>query len=107
MRYAKLVNKIVVPCELEEMALQGEDFENNRRVALTHLSNNEYISTVFLGINHGWRPNRPIWFETMAFVDNEKWNHYQDRYETYEEAERGHEKVVNAIKAGLNPDDIL
>ncbi len=52
------------------------------------------ISTVFLGINHSMESSNvnPILFETMVFegkYDQEMW-----RYCTYEEAVKGHIKVV-------------
>jgi rubredoxin len=61
------------------------------------------VSTVFLELNHGTDEN-PLWYETMVFPENignhevECW--YEERYETKEEAIKGHEKVVNLLKNG-------
>lgn len=55
------------------------------------------ISTVFLGIDHNWGfSKKPILFETMIFGG--KNNDYQERYGTWEEAEKGHKRAVKMIK---------
>jgi hypothetical protein len=70
------------------------------------------ISTIFLGINHGFGgPQR--WFETMIFVDDNRpatievderlsnWRENQQlRYETWQEAERGHAMFCEIIRTG-------
>lgn len=56
------------------------------------------ISTVFLGIDHGWG-RKPVLFETMVFggkLDQKQW-----RYFTWEEAEHGHRETVRLVKASL------
>jgi hypothetical protein len=84
-----------------------------RRVAVTTI-NGFWISTVFLGINHGFY-GPPLWFETMVFPEEgEKApppeltgkiedfiKEIQIRYETWAEAERGHATVVEMIRCGL------
>jgi hypothetical protein len=55
------------------------------------------VSTVFLGMNHGW-DDKPFWFETMVFGGPEE---PQWRYETYDEAIVGHWKVVQFVKKGM------
>jgi hypothetical protein len=57
------------------------------------------ISTVFLGLNHRFGEGSPLLFETMVFGG--KLDEAQERYSTYEEAEKGHEKMVNKVKATL------
>ena len=50
------------------------------------------ISTVFLGLDHGWyHDGPPILFETMVFGGEH--DHFHWRYATYDEAEEGHRKV--------------
>jgi len=59
------------------------------------------ISTIFLGIDHGFslRPDAiPVLFETMVFVGRRSQDEYTERYCTYEEAEAGHIKIVEHIK---------
>lgn len=50
------------------------------------------ISTVFLGIDHNFLGGEPILFETMVFSDDEDGD--EERYSTWEEAEKGHKKMV-------------
>lgn len=85
---------------------------DKRRVAKTSL-NGHCISTVFLGIDHGFLTG-PLWFETMVFPEGEKpivpelggklreyLSEIQLRYATYAEAEKGHQTVVEMIRRGL------
>lgn len=55
------------------------------------------ISTVFLGLDRAWGRPKPVLFETLVFggpLDQE-----QDRYDTWDEAEAGHGKMVERVKA--------
>jgi len=55
------------------------------------------VSTVFLGIDHGFGDNKkPVLFETMIFGG--KHDEYQTRYCTMKEAKKGHEKAVKLVK---------
>lgn len=68
-----------------------------------------WVSTVWLGIDHGWGEGPPLIFETMVFsgrlnrwmkgiYDVKRWyyreTYDQIRYHTEDEAEKGHEKMV-------------
>lgn len=55
------------------------------------------VSTVFLNLNHG-TDAQPMWYETCVFWDDG--SYVLDRYGTKEEAEEGHERVVNALREG-------
>lgn len=94
-----LVDGKVVPCD--SLMTWGRWFEAASRSpgprggTLRHIGETEVngvrVSTVFLGIRHGWG-TRPQWFETMIFggpLDG-----LQHRYETHDEAVAGHEFVV-------------
>ena len=61
-------------------------------VAQTTLPKGVRVSTVFLGLDHSFGGGKPILFETMIFGG--KYNDYQERYSTWEEAEVGHKKAV-------------
>lgn len=70
-----------------------------RRVAETTLPDGRWVSTVFLGLDHNLGFGRPKLFETMVFGSREGpldeegcW-----RYETWEEAEVGHQRVVEEL----------
>ena len=62
-----------------------------------------YVSTVFLGVDHQFSYGPPLLFETMVFrgaMDERQW-----RYATWDEAEAGHRRVVEAIRLGTVLDD--
>lgn len=55
------------------------------------------VSTIFLGLDHGFMSTRPVLFETMAFWHGPKpyiGHDYQQRYYTWAEAIRGHRALV-------------
>ena len=54
------------------------------------------ISTVFLGIDHNWGDGPPLLFETMIFGGEH--DGYQHRYETWDQASNGHQKVLKLVK---------
>ena len=95
MHMYKLVGKIPIPCDFFDVEAWKIE---NRLVAKTFL-NGSKVSTVFLGIEHGFDKECPILFETMVFggtLDGE-----QDRYCTYDEAVSGHKAMVQRVKDGL------
>jgi hypothetical protein len=54
-----------------------------------------FVSTVFLGIDHSFLEEQPILFETMVFAEGGSAEEDAcERYATWEEAERGHEELV-------------
>lgn len=66
---------------------------------------NVFVSTVFLGFDHGWGDRdasdyKPILFETMIFGGEH--NDFQTRYHTYDEALEGHQYALNLVKESLN-----
>lgn len=61
-----------------------------RTVAKTALSNGEYVSTVFVGIDMQYGTGPPILFETLVFPACEiMW-----RYSTWDQAVTGHHAAV-------------
>ena len=68
---------------------------SNRKVNDTILPDGIHISTVFLGIDHNFGGGKPLLFETMIFGGEH--DNYQERYSTWNEAEKGHEKAINLI----------
>lgn len=79
---------------MEEWAEKLYDF-NYKMVAksIIDVEGTIEVSTVWLGLNHQWLPDRPpLIFETMIFggpLDRECW-----RYSTEEQALVGHAEVV-------------
>lgn len=69
---------------------------NDKRIAYTEIGNVR-VSTVFLGIDHGWFEGPPILFETMIFGGEHDGE--QRRYETWGEALKGHDDAVLIVRA--------
>jgi len=81
--------------------------ENSRRVGLDQIG--EYVvSTVRLSCDHGVFDGVPLWYETMIFKGTNcevtDWEDlYCDRYPTRKDAEQGHLKIIEAVRAGKLP----
>lgn len=71
------------------------------RVDGTSLDDDVYVSTVWLGMDHGDDGGVPVIFETMVFRGNH--DGYCLRYTAETEAKAGHERIVRALKKGENP----
>jgi hypothetical protein len=91
-----------LPMMFWEWAFKGEYL--NKHVG-DDIINGWCVSTIWLGINHNFFfKEPPIIFETMIFKEDENWPYhedlegYQERYSTYEEALKGHEKACEEIK---------
>jgi hypothetical protein len=73
-----------------------------RIVKQTLLPEGVKVSTVFLGINHGYG-GQVLLFETMIFRNGEKGEAYCDRYETYDQALEGHQHAIEEVfKVGFD-----
>lgn len=74
--------------------------EANCRVDYTQITPDIEVSTVFLGIDHNCgRVGKPLLFKTMVFggsLDEE-----QERYSTWDEAEQGHEQMVEKVRQAI------
>lgn len=89
-RTAKLDGRNVVP--LDDQEAWFEWFTHaDRAVCVTPLGG-AVVSTVFLGVDHGFG-GTPLWFETAVFrKDQGAW--VGERYATWDEAEIGHKLAV-------------
>jgi hypothetical protein len=59
------------------------------------------VSTVFLGVDHGWYGGPSLLWETMVFggpLDG-----LTDRYGTHADAVAGHQAVCQQVRAALRP----
>jgi len=104
-KYYILENKKAIPCSsIYKWAAWLETHLTDRIVAQTEF-NDVLVSTVFLGIDHNfYKKEKPILFETLVF--NDSWNDYMQilpRYTTWEEAEKGHQEMVEKIKKNKKP----
>ena len=61
------------------------------------------ISTVFLGMDHGYGGGPPVLWETMIFGGIN--DQYQERYISKKSAIEGHKRAVEAVKRGVNLHD--
>ena len=60
------------------------------------------VSTVFLGLNHNFTmQGPPILFETMVFGQPDD-DEICERYETWDEAQKGHDEIVARLKKELD-----
>ena len=92
-----LDGKIAVKCD--DILKWGAWFEKaDRHVAQTK-KNDVRVSTVFLGIDHSFNGSPPLLFETMIFGG--KHDQYQERYETWDQAEKGHTMAVGIAFTAL------
>lgn len=58
------------------------------------------VSTVFLGLDHGFDSEHPLLFETMVFAGSDHADLYCDRYETMEQARAGHDMACKQVRMG-------
>jgi hypothetical protein len=87
------------PVEESDLHAWGRWFETaneERTVARTELPGNVCVSTVFLGMDHGYEPDAaPVLWETLVFrgpLDQE-----MERYTSRAEAEAGHRAMVERV----------
>lgn len=104
-------DKSVSTCSLEEFSKQMGDMMANKTKHVGHdRIDGKRISTVWLGIDHGFvqgkESNIPVLFETMVF-DNERsgFEIYCDRYTSWDDAFKGHQKAVEWVKNGCKKDE--
>jgi hypothetical protein len=70
--------------------------KNNRAVAVDHLTEQVWVSTIFLGVDHDFfHEGVPVLFETMVFGG--ALNHLQERYSTWEQADLGHLAILARV----------
>jgi len=96
-RYAILRGHDVVPvADMWEWARWRES--HNTRVA-QHRLGRCCVSTVFLGMDHGYRDG-PLWFETYVF-NGRNGDYMAERYVTWKEAEAGHAFAVRSERSSF------
>ena len=82
--------------------------KRDRRVARTYFTCGSYVSTVFLGMDHGWGQKQPVLWETLAFDPEGCMEDTMDRCSgTREQALAMHQRAVNkflAMGAEINHD---
>ena len=75
---------------------------SGRRIEATEIGDVR-VSTVFLGLDHGWGEGPPVLFETMIFGgEHDQW---QDRCCTLDEAKLMHKRAVWMVRGAPMGDD--
>ena len=88
-----------VPCDLMTWArwLEG----SSRVLEKTHSEDGSIeVSTVFLGLDHGFGGGPPVLWETMIFGGEH--DQYQERYTSKSDALKGHQKAVDLMGGGID-----
>lgn len=93
MKYYLLEGKEIK--ETLDIHIWAKNWEKNRILFRTEIYG-VTISTIFLGMDHGWKSELPILFETMVFEG--RYDGQQLRYPTYKDAEEGHKNYIKWIK---------
>lgn len=94
MQYILDDNHQPVPCPDTIGWAMWMERSRERYVARTRMGK-VLVSTVFLGLDHGYRGGPPVLFETMVFGG--KLDDRMARYCTYDEARAGHRRMVYQI----------
>jgi hypothetical protein len=87
----------------------GTTISDYARIGLTDFEGGVWVSTVWLGMDHGFHigpgPRKPVIFETMVFSNNDAYpyNEAQMRYHTEAEAIEGHRRTCDDIEHGRRP----
>lgn len=88
-----------IPVRVDDTTDWAKQFEAMDRRVAEDVIGGVRISTVFLGMDHSFWGGTPILFETMVFGGEN--DGYQERYCTWEQAEQGHQGVIELINRGL------
>jgi hypothetical protein len=107
--YFGLYDRDGQPITSEEFNALLELPTDYRRVAATQVGP-YWVSTVWLGVDHGWGRGAPLIFETMVFAAEGEVGPDLDqlRYSTEAEARAGHAETVLLIRATmLTAEDVL
>jgi hypothetical protein len=84
------------PVRCETVTEWGQKFEKQDRLIAATVEGDVRVSTVFLGLDHGWGGGDPVLWETMVFGGPH--DGYQDRYTSRQDALAGHEKAVAMVR---------
>lgn len=112
---AYFLNQVIMWAETEDGGVRPvymEEFRKlkkspNRRVAHDQIGEAD-VYTSFLAIDHSFHQglNRaPILYETMIFGGDH--DGFQNRYAYRYQAEEGHQKIIQALREGRNPEEVV
>jgi hypothetical protein len=89
----------VLECDFMTWARWLEKNRGHRIIQQEELAGGYFLSTVFLGLDHGFG-GKPLWFETMIFEPPTSQGNacFCERYSTLAQALAGHEEAKRALK---------
>ncbi len=93
-----LDGKTPIPVESVTEWSEWMQTEGNKRVGIKNIGDVE-ISTVFLGLDHGFGGKDLILFETMVFGGSQV--DYQERYKSSDSAVIGHNRICKMVKDSI------
>lgn len=104
MYYVLGPTKMPIPVSEDKFLEWVKEFGHVNKMA-NDAVNKMTVSTVFLGLDHNFDLDKdtslldykPVLFETMVFSDQGE-DLFQARYSSYEEAMKGHRRVVSYIQ---------
>lgn len=94
-------NRKVIPTD--DVRVWGEFFKQSekRRVGRTDIGDS-FVSTVFLGLDHGFRPDQiPVLWETIWFGPGRREVELDRCAGTWEQAEAMHARMVERVKQSV------
>ena len=91
----KYILKGHIPILEPDLLTWAKWFETADRKVANDIFDNVRVSTVFLGLDHSFLSGKPLLFETMVFGGD--FDGEQKKYSTWEEAEKGHKKMLKKI----------
>lgn len=94
--YYILKDMKLVRATADEWAVWFERDPLERTIDRTELEGGVWVSTVCLGMDHGWGTGRPLLFETLVL--NGELDGEMERYSTLEEAKAGHWRMVDRAR---------
>jgi hypothetical protein len=96
MKYFLNADKTYREADLIEWA---EQLQNMDRHVGNNMIEGHHVSTVWLGLEHGFMGGEPLVFETMIFSEHEPRTHiYLDRYSSWDKAVQGHEEAIEWVR---------
>lgn len=89
-------NNRPIPCKNSNEYMKWETKNLDKKAIRQQHVDDVYISTVFLGLDHGFGGKNPVLWETMIFGGEH--DQYQERYISYQDALEGHYIAVQLVK---------
>ena len=87
------------PVEVDDVLEWGRWYTRERRRVARDIVGIYEVSTVFLGIDHGWGDGPPVLWETMIFTSQpDELDQFQQRYTSLSEAAHTHEVIVQGLR---------